>query len=194
MPEMPRNTVAPQMPIGTVSHIQNMLRKLSFYNDNIRRIVPDGLYGEQTTESVKSFQRSQGLPETGEVDNDTWDRLVVTFDETERLEELQICLQVFNENGKELRPGDANSSLYVIQAMMYALAEKFSNIGPVYVTGIYDAATSRAVERIQVISGITPNGKIDREFVNSLAELYNVFITRNRVENSSHITQNSLGD
>ena len=70
---------------------------------------------------------------------------------------------------------------------MVALAEQFSNIGPVYVTGIYDDATSRAVDRIQVISGITPNGKIDREFINTLAELYNVFVTRNRVANSADI-------
>ena len=182
----------PDMPAGTVTYIQNMLRKLSFYNDDIRRVVPDGLYGEQTAESVASFQRSQGLPETGEVDNDTWDRLVVTFDETNRIEELQICLQVFNENGKELSIGDANASLYVIQAMMVALAEKFTNIGPVYVTGIYDDATSRAVDRIQVVSGITPNGRIDREFLNTLTELYNVFVTRNRVENSSDIVQSRV--
>ena len=176
-----------ELPIGSVTHIQDMLRKLSFYNDDIRRVIPDGLYGKQTRESVASFQRSQGLPETGEVDNDTWDRLVVTFDDTTRREELEICLQVFNENGKDLNPGDASSSLYVIQAMMYALAERFSNIGPVYVTGVYDTATSNAVDRIQIVSGITPNGRIDREFVNALVELYNVFITRNRVENSSKI-------
>lgn len=183
---MPETT---EMPRGTVTHIQNMLRKLSFYNDDIRRVVPDGIYGKQTTESVASFQRSQGLPETGEVDNDTWDRLVVTFDEKNRVEELEICLQIFNENGNELSPGDSNASLYVIQAMMYALAERFSNIGPVYVTGIYDPATSDAVDKIQIASGITPNGKIDREFINTLVDLYNVFVTRNRVENSSDINQ-----
>lgn len=176
-----------QMPVGTVTHIQNMLRKLSFYNDDIRRVVPDGLYGKQTAESVASFQRSQGLPETGEVDNDTWDRLVVTYDETLKYEELKICLEIFNENGKEFSKGDAGASIYVIQAMMVALAEQFSNVGPVYVTGIYDDATSRAVDRIQVISGITPNGKIDREFINTLAELYNVFVTRDRVANSADI-------
>ena len=105
----------------------------------------------------------------------------------EKYEELKICLEVFNENGKEFSKGDAGASIYVIQAIMLALAEQFSNVGPVYVTGIYDDATSRAVDRIQVISGITPNGRIDREFINTLSELYNVFVTRNRVANSSDI-------
>lgn len=172
---------------GRVMQIQNMLREISFYDDSIRRVVPDGIFGKQTEESVKSFQKSQGLPETGEVDNDTWDRLVITYNETERLEELSICLEVFGENGREFSLGDASGSLYVIQAMMYALAEKFSNIGPVYVTGVYDDATAGAVERIQIISGITPNQKIDREFVNALTELYNTFVSRNRVENSKDI-------
>jgi len=176
-----------EMPAGSVTYLQNMLRQLSFYNDDIRRVVPDGIFGKQTAESVASFQRSQGLPETGEVDNDTWDRLVLTYEERGRLEELQICLQIFSENKRELNPGDADASLYVIQALMYAVAERFSNIGPVYVTGVYDDATSKAVENIQIISGITPNGRIDNEFVNALSELYNVFVTRNRVENSSDI-------
>ena len=175
------------MPAGSVSYIQELLRNLSFYDDNIRPVVPDGIYGAQTEESVASFQKTQGLPETGVADNDTWDRLVLTFDETERTERLQICLQVFNENKNPLNPGDADPSLYVIQALMYSLAERFSNIGPVYVTGIYDDATSKAVEDIQIISGITPNGQIDNEFINTLVELYNVFVTRNRVENSSDI-------
>lgn len=176
-----------ELPVGSVTYLQNMLRELSFDNDDIRRVVPDGIFGKQTAESVASFQRSQGLPETGEVDNDTWDRLVLSYEERGRVEELQICLQLFDENKKNINPGDADTSLYAIQALMYSLAERFSNIGPVYVTGIYDDATSKAVENIQIISGITPNGRIDNEFINTLVELYNVFVTRNRVENSSEI-------
>lgn len=173
------------LPIGSVSHIQNMLRKISFHDDRVSRVIPDGLYGSQTTDSVSSFQRAHGLPETGEVDNDTWDKIVAVYDEVIKDNEIEVCVKVFNENGKPIVPGDINPSLYVIQAMMFALAEKFTNLGKVFITGVYDAPTSDAVRRIQIVSGITPNDTIDREFVNALSELYNIFITRNRVENQS---------
>ena len=69
--------------------------------------------------------------------------------------------------------------------MMLALSEQFPNLGKVYVTGVYDEATADAVERIQIVSGITPGDAIDREFVNALNDLYNTYITKNRVENLS---------
>lgn len=170
-------------PIGTVSTIQKMLRKVANYNPNVIAVVPDGLYGKETRDSVASFQRAYSLPVTGEVDNDTWDRLSEVYSEILRLNELDICVRIFGEDGMPITPGEAHVSLYVIQAMMLALSEQFSNLGKVYVTGIYDEATADAVEKIQIVSGITPTDSIDREFVNALNSLYGTYITSNRVEN-----------
>lgn len=172
-----------RLPLGTVSYIQRMLRKVSYYDDAIKPVIPDGIYGEQTRSSVESFQKRYSMPETGEVDNDTWDKLVEVFSDTIKKNELVVCIDAYGERDKPLYPGEAYEILYVIQAMMLALSERFSNLDKVFVTGIYDKSTSEAVRRIQILSGITPNDMIDREFVNSLAELYNTFVTRNRVEN-----------
>ena len=42
--------------VQNVFELQNMLWRMSFISENIRRINPDGIFGAETTEAVKSFQ------------------------------------------------------------------------------------------------------------------------------------------
>ena len=59
-----------------IRYIQRLLRDISFFDEDIVTVIPDGIYGETTKDSVKSFQRKHNLYETGTVDNDTWDKIV----------------------------------------------------------------------------------------------------------------------
>ena len=167
-----------------IRQIQRMLREISFFDESIERVIPDGIYGEQTKSSVKSFQRSNNLYETGEVDNDTWDKIIEVYDNVQRENKRNVLVQIIDDGAVPINVGDGSSSLYVIQAMILALSEQFENLNPIEVTGIFDAGTQSAVERIQLISGITPNATIDREVLNTLSELYMVYVTRNHVGNS----------
>lgn len=172
-----------------IRQIQMMLREISFFDERIERIIPDGIYGEQTANSVRSFQRNNNLYETGVVDNDTWDRIVEVYDKTIEDNKRNVLVQVIDEGAIPITVGDSSVSLYVIQAMILALSEYFDNIEAIKVTGIFDAPTQSEVERIQIISGITPNAQIDRTFINALAELYMTYVTRNHVKNSDSIRQ-----
>lgn len=171
--------------LGSVGTVQKRLRKISEYNPNVLSVVPDGIFGDETRDSVLSFQKNYNLPQSGEVDNDTWDKITFVYDEILRLNKLNICLKVFGEREAPILPGESDGILYVIQAMMLALSENFSNIGKVFVTGIYDNATASAVENIQIMSGITPTNSINREFANALSELYNAYISQNRILNAT---------
>ena len=170
-----------------IRQIQRMLREISFYDDRIERVIPDGIYGDGTKASVRSFQRNNNLYETGDVDNDTWDKIIEVYDNTVRLNKRQMPLVVIDEIDIPIEVGSYSESLYVIQAMILALSNYFENINSIDVNGIFDSKTQTEVEKIQLISGITPNALIDREFVNSLTELYNIHITRNRYEDSLNI-------
>ncbi len=165
-----------------IRQIQTMLRELSFYDDSIERIIPDGIYGEQTAEAVRSFQRSNNLYVTGEVDNDTWDKIVEAYEKNYQDNKRQVSVVIIDELDVPIEVGSATPSLYVIQAMILALSDYFDNIDAIEITGVFDAPTQKEVEKIQIISGITPNSLIDRAFLNSLAELYNTHITVNRAE------------
>lgn len=173
------------LPIRTVTEIQRMLRLISFYNDDVLSVIPDGIFGNDTAQSVSSFQNAFLIPQTGEVDNHTWNMIVEEYNRILEDEKLIASTVVFDEFIGDIFPGEANVGLYVVQAMLLALSEEFDNIERVYVTGVLDRATEDAVRMVQTIAGITPNGVIDRNFVNVLSRLYNSFITQNHVRSQA---------
>ncbi|MFJ2936273.1 peptidoglycan-binding protein [Streptomyces sp. NPDC087219] len=54
-----------------VRELQARLRQLTYFDR-----APTGFYGTMTAASVKAFQKKQGLPRTGSVDEETWQRLL----------------------------------------------------------------------------------------------------------------------
>ena len=55
-----------------VRTVQNQLNQISRAYPAIKRVKEDGVYGSQTAESVKEFQKIFGLPQSGVVDFKTW--------------------------------------------------------------------------------------------------------------------------
>lgn len=62
-----------------VQHLQYMLSVLSEYIPEIPPLTVDGVYGTATRAAVVSAQRRFGLPETGSVDAQTWERIYDQF-------------------------------------------------------------------------------------------------------------------
>ncbi len=59
-----------------IYEVQCALRQRSSMNESIRpRVIPDGIYGQQTRAAVASFQKGMGLPETGVIDYRSWQAL-----------------------------------------------------------------------------------------------------------------------
>ena len=48
-----------------IRSLQTMLRVIAEDDPTHLRIVPDGIYGPETTAAVSTFQRKHGLPVTG---------------------------------------------------------------------------------------------------------------------------------
>lgn len=55
-------------PSEEVKKIQKYLKQKGYLNDNV-----DGIFGNNTTEATKAFQKANGLPETGIIDKITYD-------------------------------------------------------------------------------------------------------------------------
>ena len=62
-----------------VRHLQYMLSVLSNYIQQIPPIAIDGIFGTDTQNAVFAAQRYFGLPETGVVDEETWDDIYDQF-------------------------------------------------------------------------------------------------------------------
>lgn len=62
-----------------IRHLQYMLSVLSAYISAIPPLAIDGIYGPNTRNAVLAAQRWFGLPETGAVDDRTWDEIYDQF-------------------------------------------------------------------------------------------------------------------
>lgn len=62
-----------------VRHLQYMLSVLSAFIPNIPPVEIDGIFGPATKNAVLAAQRWFGLPETGLVNDDTWDEIYDQF-------------------------------------------------------------------------------------------------------------------
>ena len=52
-----------------IRSLQTMLRTLAHADETLLKLVPDGIYGPNTVQAVREFQRQNGLPVTGDLDD-----------------------------------------------------------------------------------------------------------------------------
>ena len=75
-------------------------------------VYPDGIFGPETTEAVRMFQKMEGLPQTGEVDRTLWDLIQTRL--TELIEQGRIQpLPVFPNDSFVLQPGGKRTACRV---------------------------------------------------------------------------------
>lgn len=157
--------------------LQEMLRNISFYVEDVLPVIPGGIFNENTKNSVISFQKIYGLTPDGEVNNTTWQKIRDVNNELNRINAQPKSFPVF---GKKLVifEDDERSELYVIQAMLYAIFLEVPNSPQVNITGIHDENSVDAVVFVQTITGIEPTGIIDVETYNNIADLYTTYVAK----------------
>lgn len=90
-----------------VSLLQYLLSVLSQFYLDIPFVTIDGVFGNQTRNAVIALQRNAGLPETGVVDETTWDVLVERFLAIDRTVLLNDSFFPF----RNLAPGEVQEAL-----------------------------------------------------------------------------------
>ncbi len=153
--------------------IQYFLNLLAEFNDFIPSVTIDGIFGPSTVESVRAFQRSMGLPETGIVDRATWDVLYQEYTTT-----VQGLPPDFRGGGTavypgtSLRRGSQGESVRLLQTYLAKIAANNPSIPAVSVTGFFGDETQRAVLAFQQENGIPPRGIVGLITWNAIAEQY----------------------
>ena len=90
-----------------VRHLQYMLSVLSAYIQSIPDLEIDGIFGPSTRQAVLAAQRWFGLPQTGAVDEATWDEIYDQFAGIENTSlrngeafpSTNVAVQAFAQNG-----------------------------------------------------------------------------------------------
>lgn len=157
---------SPRQKRNHIHEIQRYLHALSYMNEQIPRIIPDGFYGRETAIAVRAFQREYGLPETGNVDFATWNKIVSVY--REYLHGTPLAYDVFPSSGYVVREGDSGLIVYILEAMLDDIAIKNDNMPRVKVDGRYSEDTIQAVKRFQNKMGLPANGNVDNDTWNML--------------------------
>lgn len=171
---------------GQVVTLQYFINLLSPFVDYLKPVAPDGVFGSSTRNAVLSFQRSKGLPQTGEVDEKTWNSLYNAYKgAVDYLAEENILEEVGTEPypGTVLKMGDNGQSVRVLKTYLNYISRFFYEIPPLAESTLFDRRTQTAVSEFQRIFALPQNGQVNEKTWNSIAEVYSaVRQGQNRLE------------
>lgn len=155
-----------------ILELQGYLRNISRYDSDIPTVIPDGIFGDETTESIKAFQRKHSLEETGNVDFETWNKLIeenrnAIFFFSEPIQTAPIRNEDF-----PLTEGKETYLNYNLNLMLSHLGRSFANFDILEITSAFTPQTTAQVKSFQKVISVPLTGIVDKEIWNSLSQLY----------------------
>lgn len=145
-----------------VRSLQTMLRVIASHHKDLPSVIPDGIYGQQTANAVSAFQRKYGIPVTGITDQATWEMIVSVYEPALIQVTPAQPLQIILEPSQVIRSGEEHHSIYLVQAMLTAMANDYSSIPLPPLSGTLDAGTAESLIAFQRLSGLEPTGQLDK--------------------------------
>ena len=136
----------------------------------------DGVFDAQTTEAVRVFQAVFDLPESGIVDEETWNQLSYIYVSVKKLAELQSEGLDYAELQRSfpsvLREGDYGDAVRAFQYYLAVIGAYYASVLPLRITGSYDADTTESVRSFQQTYGLPQTGIADRRPWNDIYRAY----------------------
>ena len=152
--------------------LQQRLRNISKVHKDVPSVIPDGIFGEETENAVRAFQRKFGFSETGVVDFEIWDRI---NEEGKRaifvLSDPNQVISIKNED-LPLVIGQIGREVHTLNLMLRRLGELYSNFRFENTGDEFTAETEREVRKWQKIIGHDVSGEVDKLTWNRLSEHY----------------------
>ena len=158
---------------NSVKIIQTELNRISENYPAIPKIrLENGLFGADTENAVRAFQRIFELPESGIVDKATWYRIKRYYSGVKRLAELTAEGVTEDEASLpyllELSAGMQGLNVRALQYYLDVIAYTNPELDMIPVTGVFDEPTVRAVEQFQEYYGLPVTGVADTALWNIL--------------------------
>lgn len=141
-----------------VGVLQYYLSVIGFFDDEIPIIAIDNVFGPNTTNAVIAFQQKYGLNPTGEIDRNTWNKILSVYDSTISTlpsEYLSVSDEIYP--GRLLSKGMTGDDVRTLQQFLQRASLKYDYIPNIEVTGTFDQATEDAVRAVQNNNNISIN-------------------------------------
>ena len=155
-----------------IMELQQRLYNISRVDKDIIPVIPDGIFGEETENSVKSFQRKFGFPETGVADFELWDR--INEESKKALFILSDPVQVISIKKEDLPLviGQVSKEVHTLNMMLNRLSDLYSGFENVGHGDRFTAYTQREVSKWQKVINHDITGEVDKLTWNRLSEHY----------------------
>ena len=144
-----------------VEALQYYLAFIGYFFPELPPIPITGFFGELTRDAVFSFQNTYGLPVTGVVDANVFNRIEQVYNMV--VSELPANYQsAIGEPypGRFLVEGDRGESVRIIQEYLNKIGQNVEQIPVIEVDGIFGVRTKAAVIALQQYLGIEQTGAI----------------------------------
>lgn len=155
-----------------VYEIQTYIRNISRLDPQIPSLVPDGIYGEETAQSVTAFQRKHLLPQTGKVDFLTWNKLLEENDKAVFAFSEPVQTAPVRNEDFPLREGKKSHLNGNVNLMLSRLSDFYENLQGAVLSPDYTSETARLIGVFQSLTGNPVTGETDKSTWNLLSYLY----------------------
>ena len=160
-----------------VQRIQIRLNRISRNFPAIPKIYPtDGVYGPETEDAVKEFQRAFNLTPDGIVGPATWYEIQAIFNAVKRLNEVAseglTLSEISTQYPNELAAGSSGVGVLVLQYYLSFIGEFINTLPTVAIDGSFGPSTEAAVRAYQRAYGIPETGVVERVTWDSIYNTY----------------------
>lgn len=157
-----------------VRSLQTMLRVIAKEDKRIPLIVPDGIYGPSTMNTVAAFQRLYNIPETGRTDQITWDKIVEIYLESDIFINKATPIEILLEPNQTIQKGESNPYIYLLQGILMYLSDTNPLIPRPNMSGTLDGDTTAAILAFQKIASLEESGSLDRLTWHQIVNYFNL--------------------
>lgn len=160
-----------------VKFIQVRLNRISTNYPSIPKIPKvDGVFGVETENAVREFQRIFTLNRTGTVDKSTWYSIQRVYDAVKRLSELDSegirDDEISNQFKDLLSEGDSGEDIKTVQYYLRFISEFNPAVPTVAVDGYFGESTTAAVRAFQQAYDLPVTGVVDGRTWNKMFDVY----------------------
>ena len=153
-----------------VRAFQYYLAVIGAYYQSVLPIRITGSFDSNTAASLRSFQQTYGLPQTGVADRRTWNDLYRAYQGILDSELPNECTRLYPNT--VLREGVSSPNVRLLQQYLSYIAQFDRNIQPVSDTGYFGPMTRASVQAFQREYGLTANGQVGAATWDLIAGVY----------------------
>lgn len=156
-----------------VRTLQYYLAFLGFFNPDLPQISVDGIFGQETYDAVLTFQKKYGLTVDGIVGRSTWNAIQDAYEGIIRT--LPPNYKNYSEliyPGYFITTGSKGNVVRQLQTYLRVIGQNNDSVPLITVDGDYGNRTKAAVEAVQRLNGLEPNGQVGPVTWNAIIELY----------------------